>query len=128
MPNSPQRITLRHPGPHRVTKNTARNMAFCCLSKGSSLRNAPDALFGGGTYRNADYGPEAPRGRSRPFSCEPMKAAGFMRFPFDRAAADKTEQRQVASRWALCHIAEAFDVSFDAVLPSWAKEQSRKSL
>ncbi|MEC8647078.1 MAG: hypothetical protein VXY00_08890, partial [Candidatus Latescibacterota bacterium] len=45
---------------------------------------------------------------------------------FHRGAADRTEQEQVLSRWALSHIAKAFDVHFDVVMPSWAKEQNEE--
>ena len=117
---------LRHPGPHRVTKNTARNMAFVAYQRARCYGTRPVPFLGVGLTAALTTGRER-RGADRVhLAIRTDERCGLYALSFHREAANRTEQEQVASRWALCHIAKAFDVCFDAVLPSWAKEQNEE--
>ena len=117
---------LRHPGPHRVTKNTARNMAFVAYQRARRYGTRPVPFLGVGLTAALTTGRER-RGADRVhLALRTDERCGLYALSFDKAAADRTEQEQVVSRWALCHIAKAFDVCFDAALPSWAKEQNEE--
>ena len=117
---------LRHPGPHRVTKNTARNMAFVAYQRARRYGTRPVPFLGVGLTAALTTGRER-RGADRVhLALRTDERCGLYALSFHRGAANRTEQEQVVSRWALCHIAKAFDVYFDAVLPSWAKEQNEE--
>ena len=117
---------LRHPGPHRVTKNTARNMAFVAYQRARRHGTRTVPFFGVGLTAALTTGRER-RGADRVyFALRTDERCDIYALSFHGRIADRTEQEQVASRWALCHIAKAFDVYFDAVLPSWAEEQNEE--
>ena len=115
---------LQCPGPHRVTQETARNMAFTAYKRALRHGDRPILHCGVGLTAALATGRER-RGADRVhLALRTGQCCVLNVLSLDKGAADRMEQEQVVSRWALCHIASVFDVRFDPSLPSWAKEQT----
>lgn len=111
---------VQAPGPHRVARATARDMAAVAYGRARRCgeRSVPHLGIG---LTAALATQRARRGDDRAhLALRTAECYRFCELFLRKGAAGRAEQEQVLSRWALGHIAGAFDVRFDAQLPEWA--------
>ena len=115
---------LQRPGPHRVTRQTARDMSWAAYERARRDGSHSGPHWGIGLTAALATGRER-RGEDRVHLA--LRTAGrcyFHHLILDKGAASRTEQEQVVSRWALSHIAEQLDISYEPLLPSWTERSS----
>lgn len=111
---------VQTPGPHRVSRATARDMAAVAYGRARRFGDRPVSTLGVGLTA-ALATERARRGDDRAhLALRTAECYRFCELGLRKGAAGRAEQEGVLSRWALGHIAAAFDVRFEAQLPEWA--------
>lgn len=117
---------VQAPGPHRVARATARDMAAVAYGRARRCGDRPVSHLGVGLTA-ALATERARRGEDRAhLALRTAESYRFCELNLRKGSAGRTEQEGVLSRWALAHIAGAFDVCFDAQLPEWAEANTEQ--
>lgn len=116
---------LAFPGPHRVEAQTARRMADAAYARARAL-NSVDAPYLGVGLTAALATARSRRGADRVHLALRTEGAQHVyKLALDKGAADRLEQEEVLSRFALAEIGRKCGGGASLELPAWAESEAQ---